>query len=183
MKYQSRAKTFSILLISLGFWIPVSAEAFPFQPTPEGFKGYLNSIGQWTDGSEYKFLDVRGCYSILNTFSCQSSDYIQTNLLGSRTCINRWVQMNSIENRASFYEGSTTSRFREENNCSPYEKESEMPVNKLKEPTIQDGSIGAQISKFFEPIQSTGRAGTSYFIGFFILLTGVAAWISFAKRD
>jgi hypothetical protein len=96
---------------------PLNAWGLPFDPTPEGFLGYLNSISNWDSGAAYRFIKANPQKCRLgkninymphidgiepssgSSYSCDV-DYVETTSLGERTCINAFANYNLMTNNA-----------------------------------------------------------------------------------
>ena len=113
------------LVLAIGILLPMAGSAsglFPFDETKyEPFRQYLNKRGEEANGSRYKYLQLRGCgYSNDRGFSqmkCKSSDYSETNRLGTRTCINSELWYTIYEKDKS----EEVIRWSKKD-CSPYER-------------------------------------------------------------
>jgi hypothetical protein len=108
---------------------PLSARAFPFEVTPEGFESYLNGLERWSNGSSYQFKNPRNCYRddyntklFVAVYQCEV-DYVEKSALGSRTCIQAKVSYNHMRDKD--WEPYFPPTSNEE--CSQWEKTSTTP--------------------------------------------------------
>lgn len=114
-------------MVALGAFYSIEAKAFPFDPTPEGFINWANSL-TFAYGQTFEFLNPRNCnkFNNNNNYICDV-DYKETTSLGTRTCINVSIIYDSNKKFRWF-----TERYRgwEEEirfECSEWEKVSLKP--------------------------------------------------------
>lgn len=115
------------LILAIGIFLPTTVNAspytsLPFAPNPTAFRTYLNALEGSSDGSTYEYLALRSCYKNFSggalEYTCRSADYKQTNTLGTRTCVNGYIQYRlwQISGSVYIYRGSSNEE------CGSYER-------------------------------------------------------------
>lgn len=81
-----------ILLATCVIGAPTCVFAFPFQPNPQSFQSYMNTV-RWEDGSKTTFQNIGGCefYPASNsrysdTAVCRAGFVTISNPMGTKIC-------------------------------------------------------------------------------------------------
>lgn len=102
-----------VLLATCLIGAPTSVYALPFQPNPQSFQNYMNTI-KWDDGSKITFQNLNNCRIVSidgdGGYVCSSGFSTISNPMGTRVCSLDFVAYDPATRRSNF--NKTSCRYK-----------------------------------------------------------------------